>query len=181
MPVLSKTTVLIACVPSMCSPPLNRMPFSAAFPVPTIIEVGVAKPNAQGQAITNTAIAATKAGSNCPGWTNEIHIINVKIAIPTTIGTKYPEIISASLCIGALEPCASSTTLTMEARAVSLPTFVASTVIAPFLFIVDPITLSFCIFSTGIDSPVNIDSSIEVIPLIILPSTGIFSPGLITK
>ncbi|COF70636.1 Uncharacterised protein [Streptococcus pneumoniae] len=105
----------------------------------------------------------------------------MKIAIPTTIGTKYPEIISASLCIGALEPCASSTTLTMEARAVSLPTFVASTVIAPFLFIVDPITLSFCIFSTGIDSPVNIDSSIEVIPLIILPSTGIFSPGLITK
>ncbi len=51
----------------MCSPPLNRMPFSAAFSGTHHYEVGVAKPNAQGQAITNTAIAATKAGSNCPG------------------------------------------------------------------------------------------------------------------
>ena len=34
------------------------MPFSAARPVPTIIDVGVAKPSAQGQAITKTDIAA---------------------------------------------------------------------------------------------------------------------------
>ena len=59
----------------------------------------------------------------------------------------------------------------------SFPTFVASIVMVPFLFIVDPITLSFNVFSTGIDSPVNIDSSIAVIPLITCPSTGIFSPG----
>ena len=43
------------------------MPFSAARPVPTIIDVGVAKPSAQGQAITKTDIAETSAGSNCPG------------------------------------------------------------------------------------------------------------------
>src|SRR5699024_8303352 len=33
-------------------------------------------------------------------------------------------------------------------------------------------------FSTGTDSPVSIDSSTVDLPLIILPSTGIFSPGL---
>ena len=60
----------------------------------------------------------------------------------------------------------------------SPPTFVAVIVIVPFLFIVEPITVSSTFFSTGIDSPVNIDSSMAVIPLIILPSTGIFSPGL---
>ena len=51
----------------------------------------------------------------------------------------------------------------------------------PFLFSVEPITASPIVFSTGIDSPVNMDSSMEVLPLIISPSTGTFSPGLITK
>ncbi len=40
-------------------------------------------------------------------------------------------------------------------------------------------TSSFIVFSTGIDSPVIIDSSIDVRPFSIIPSTGIFSPGLI--
>ena len=85
---LSKTTVSISCVRSICSPPLNKMPCSAALPVPTIIEVGVARPNAQGQAMTNTAIAATSAGSNSPGCTSVIQKINVSKAMATTIGTK---------------------------------------------------------------------------------------------
>ena len=38
------------------SPPLNKTPFFAALPDATVITVGVAKPNAQGQAITKTAI-----------------------------------------------------------------------------------------------------------------------------
>ena len=46
------------------SPPLNKIPFSAARPVPTIIDVGVAKPSAQGHAMTSTDIAASNAGSN---------------------------------------------------------------------------------------------------------------------
>ena len=53
--------------------------------------------------------------------------------------------------------------------------------IEPFLFMVDPITESPLLFSTGIDSPVSMDSSIEVSPLVTLPSTGIFSPGFISK
>ena len=55
VPVLSKTTVLIVEACSRVSPPLIRMPKRAARPVATIITVGVAKPRAQGQAITMTA------------------------------------------------------------------------------------------------------------------------------
>ena len=41
-----------------------------------------------------------------------------------------------------------------------------------------PITLLPIPFSTGILSPVSIDSSIAVLPSITSPSTGSFSPGL---
>ena len=37
------------------------MPFKAPLPTPTITDIGVAKPTAQGQAIINTAIAFTNA------------------------------------------------------------------------------------------------------------------------
>ena len=42
---------------SMVEPALISMPFFAALPTPTITAVGVAKPIAQGQEITKTAIA----------------------------------------------------------------------------------------------------------------------------
>ena len=41
----------------MVDPPLISIPFFAALPTPTITAVGVAKPIAQGQEITKTAIA----------------------------------------------------------------------------------------------------------------------------
>ena len=50
----------------------------------------------------------------------------------------------------------------------------------PFLLILPPVTLSPLFFSTGILSPVNIDSSTEVYPCFTIPSTGIFSPGFTT-
>ena len=86
--------------------------------------VGVARPKAQGQAITNTDINIVKAKVAVLPVT--YHTIPATAAIPMTIGTKYPEITSAILAIGALDPCASSTNLIICARAVSLPTFVAS-------------------------------------------------------
>ena len=67
VPVLSKRTALIACVPSKYSPPLNKMPLSAPRPEPTIIDVGVASPNAHGQAMTRTAIDASKADAQTLG------------------------------------------------------------------------------------------------------------------
>jgi len=63
------------------------------------------------------------------------------------------------------------------ANAVSFPTLVASNLIKPTLLRVAPITLSPAFLSTGIDSPVSIDSSIVVFPSTTTPSTGIFSPG----
>ena len=57
VPVLSKATTRTACASSSASASLIRMPWRAATPVPTMIAVGVARPSAQGQAITSTATA----------------------------------------------------------------------------------------------------------------------------
>src|SRR5262245_61015632 len=46
---------------SMASPPLIRMPRRAPRPVATITAVGVARPRAQGQATTRTAMAGVNA------------------------------------------------------------------------------------------------------------------------
>ena len=68
----------------------------------------------------------------------------------------------------------------MVASAVSLPTLVAVNRKLPVLFSVPPMTSSPTCFSTGIDSPVIIDSSTALDPAMTFPSTGIFSPGRTT-
>ncbi|MNR41942.1 hypothetical protein D3C85_1604010 [compost metagenome] len=60
-----------------------------------MIEVGVAKPSAHGQAMTSTAMAFSSASANWPGAPQMYQITKVTAAIPTTIGTKMPEITSA--------------------------------------------------------------------------------------
>ena len=80
--------------------------------------------------------------------------------------------------MGARERCASLTICTICASSVSAPTFSASINRLPVPFTVAPISLSPVPFSTGIGSPVTIDSSTALIPLVTDPSTGIFSPGL---
>ena len=52
VPVLSKTMVVMEDIFSRMSPPFIRMPKEAATPVPTMTAVGVARPRAQGQAMT---------------------------------------------------------------------------------------------------------------------------------
>ena len=172
---MSKTTVLILCAVSRASPLFIRIPFSAPFPVPTIIDVGVASPNAHGHAITSTAMKNDNAVTNPLPLRNQA--IPVIIAIPITIGTKYADTMSAILEIGAFDPCASSTSFIICDKTVFLPISVASNLILPFLFILPPTTLSPIFLLTGKLSPVNIDSSTEVAPSTILPSTAIFSPG----
>ena len=61
VPVLSKIILSILDAISILSPPLNKMPFFAAFPEATVMTVGVARPKAQGQAITKTAIESCMA------------------------------------------------------------------------------------------------------------------------
>ncbi len=97
VPVLSKTMAWSLWAFSKCSPPLMRMPFSAPLPVPTMIEVGVASPKAQGQAITKTAVMLISALVKLPGAPMKYQPRKVKAATPTTTGTNLLEIISAIL------------------------------------------------------------------------------------
>ncbi len=83
------------------------MPFSAPFPVPTIIATGVARPKAQGQLITSTLIAQLNANSKLSPHSSQK--IQVARAINITAGTNTPAILSAIRAIGALLLLASST------------------------------------------------------------------------
>ena len=73
------------CANSKLSALLIKMPFSAPLPVPTITEVGVAKPKAQGQAIIKTPTIVIIANVKLPVILNQI--IKVAIAITITAGT----------------------------------------------------------------------------------------------
>src|SRR3990172_5030930 len=105
---------------------------------------------------------------------------NVNRARTWTARMKRPATLSASRWIFGFAAWASSISFTIRARAVSFPTFVASNRSIPVLFIVAPIIWSPVFFSTGIDSPVIIDSSTAGEPSRTTPSTGIFSPGRTT-
>ncbi len=62
VPVLSKTTVVNFFKFSSTLPPsLSSTPKLAATPVPTMTAVGVARPKAQGQAMTNVEIPKLNA------------------------------------------------------------------------------------------------------------------------
>ena len=61
VPVLSKTTVSMVPACSRYSADFIKIPFSAPFPVPTIMAVGVARPRAHGQAMTSVETADNKA------------------------------------------------------------------------------------------------------------------------
>src|ERR1039458_7217831 len=108
VPVLSNTTVLILKADSRLEAFFIRIPFEAPNPVPTIIAVGVANPNAQGQAITITAIKLSIAALNGTPII-KYQTRNVSIAIDITMGTNTEAILSDNFCIGAFDPWASST------------------------------------------------------------------------
>ena len=144
-----------------------------------MIATGVARPSAQGQLTTSTAIPLASAYPNgCP---TNIQISVTITAIMMTIGTNIPDTLSAILAIGALVAAASLTILIICDRVVSSPTRVALALINPVLLIVAAETSSPIDLSTGTLSPVSADSSIAVPPSIITPSTGMLSPGLTTK
>ena len=157
VPVLSRTIVCSLVAFSSASLSLKRIPFSAPLPVPAMIAVGVARPRAQGQAMMRTATNRIMAGTNSPPRLHQR--MKVKKAIPITPGTKTAATRSARAWIGALLPWASWTRRIIWARAVSLPTFVVLNLRRPSLLMVAPTTASPGPLSTGIGSPVNMDSS----------------------
>ncbi len=153
------------------------MPTSAPRPVPTMMAVGVARPIAQGQAMTRTVMAATSACVSRGSGPNAIHATNVPAASTRTSGTKTSAIRSASRAIGAFEPWARSTRSMIRASAVSLPTCVARMTKLPVVLSVAPMTVSPTPLAAGIGSPVSRASSTAEAPSTITPSTGTLSPG----
>ena len=99
------------------------------------------------------------------------------MAIKSATGTSQLAARSAIRCIGACFSCASCTILISFCSELSLPTFVARISTVPKRFIVPQNSSSPMPLSTGRDSPVIIDWSTEVSPLMITPSTGMTSPG----
>ena len=163
------------CAVSNASPDLMRIPFSAPFPVPTMMATGVARPSAQGQEMTSTEIPMETANSGvCPARSQPMEAAR---AMPMTTGTNTPEILSASFAMGALLELASSTRRMIWASVVSAPTLVARNLKNPALLMVAAITVLPGSFSTGMLSPVMAASSMLVLPSRITPSTGTLWPG----
>ena len=126
VPVLSTTIVSTFSKPSSASAFLIRMPFCAPLPVPTMIDIGVARPSAQGQAMISTATAFTIAYAIAGCGPTRPQMMNVMMAAMTTAGTNQPATTSATRWIGARLRCASATMWTICANRVSLPTRSAS-------------------------------------------------------
>ena len=179
VPVLSTASTSTFFASSSASAFFTRMPAAAPRPVPTMIAVGVARPSAQGQAITSTATALTKAWVKSPA---KIHQpAKARRAMAVTTGTKIAEMRSARRCTGALEPCACSTMRMMPASSVWLPTPVARQLSRPSPFTVAAYTLPPTSLATGRLSPVSMASFTLEAPSTTSPSTGTLSPGRTTK
>src|SRR5829696_2109777 len=163
VPVLSSTTVSSDAVCSRPSACLNRMPRCAPRPVPTMIAVGVASPSASGQVMTTTVMANSNAS-----WTSrpntKYQSANVSAPPTSATSTSQNAARSASRWPGALEFCASWTSLTICASAVSDPTAFARARSVPFLLIVAPMSWSPAALCTGRLSPVTVDSSPSLSP-----------------
>ncbi|MOA38306.1 hypothetical protein D3C78_1599770 [compost metagenome] len=86
------------------SPLRNNTPSSAARPVPTIMEVGVASPMAQGQAIISTATALISAKVSAGDGPNTSQTRKVSAAAAITAGTNHMVTLSTNAWIGSLEP-----------------------------------------------------------------------------
>ena len=114
---------------------LNNIPPFAPLPIPVIIAVGVASPNAHGQAITSTP---TNTFTAIEKLSAIVQITPASTAIAITEGTKTADTLSAIRAIGALEFCASSTSRIIPESLVLSPTFSAKNSMTPVPLTVPP-------------------------------------------
>ena len=94
VPVLSKATVSARQACSSASASLIKIPSPAATPVPAMMAAGVARPSAQGQAITSTATARINATSSGSPMASQPK--SVASAINSTTGTNTAATLSTS-------------------------------------------------------------------------------------
>ena len=142
-----------------------------------MIDIGVASPSAQGQAMISTETAASRAKAKRGSGPQTNQAAKAANAITTTSGTNQLDTLSASRWMGARLRCASATILTMRDSMVSAPTFSAFITKVPVRLTVPPTTLASGSLVTGMGSPVIEDSSTALLPSVTTPSTGTFSPG----
>ena len=95
VPVLSRINTSSLWAVSSASAERMRTPASAPLPVATMIDSGVAIPNAHGQAMINTATAATSANWNAGVGPTLNHITKVAMAMNSTAGTNQRATASA--------------------------------------------------------------------------------------
>ncbi len=140
VPVLSMTNVSIFSISSSASAFLIRTPIDAPRPTPTMIDIGVTRPSAQGQAMIRTATAETTPLAKRGSGPQMTHPMKANTATVMTAGTNHPATWSANRWIGARERCACATIWTIRARTVSPPTLVAVITSAPLWLMVPPMT-----------------------------------------
>ena len=153
------------------------IPAVAPRPVPTITDMGVASPSAQGQAMIRTETAARRPWAIRGSGPTSAQVTKAATAIATTAGTNQAATMSATRWMGARLRWASPTSLTIRARSVSAPTRSARITREPVPFTVPPTRPAPGVFSTGIGSPLTMDSSTALAPSRTIPSTGTRSPG----
>ena len=88
VPVLSTTSVSTLRITSIASASLNSTPIDAPLPVAVMIDIGVARPSAQGQAMINTATALIIAKAIAGSGPTAAQTKKVTMATSTTAGTK---------------------------------------------------------------------------------------------
>ncbi len=89
--VLSSTIVSTRSKRSSASARRIKIPRLAPRPVPTMIDIGVAKPNAHGQAMISTATAFTSACASRGSGPQTPQMTAVTSAESTTAGTNQPD------------------------------------------------------------------------------------------
>ena len=123
VPVLSTAMTAILPVSSRASLVLNKMPFRAPTPLPTMMATGVARPRAHGHEMTSTEMARVSA--KAISFDARSHPMTTRTAMPITAGTKTADTRSAIRAMGALVAAASDTRRMICASVVSSPTRVA--------------------------------------------------------
>src|SRR4029450_9586226 len=103
VPVLSTTIVVTFSIVSSASALRMRTPASAPRPVPTMIDIGVARPRAHGHAMMSTATAFTRALASRGSGPYTDQVTNVASATTITNGTNHEGTVPGSRGIGARE------------------------------------------------------------------------------
>ncbi len=156
---------------------LYEHPSLAPRPTPTMMDIGVARPSAQGQAMIRTATAAMRPCANRGSGPTSIQINEGQDGDRDHHGDEPAGHFVRKPLNGSADRCASATILTIWDSMVSRPTLPASMMKPPVWVHGTPDQVAPTALVTGIDSPVIIDSSTELRPSSIVPSTGTFSPG----